>query len=356
MTGLLAVENAHPQELLTVSRSAVDISEPLSSNIALREGEELTVESAIFAMMLHSANDASNVLAEHIAGTQEDFASRMTMAARMVGAMNTNFTNAHGLHDDEHYTTAYDIALITRHAAGDARFMEYFGRDRHTMPATNRRAYERVFTNYQYMLMEQSRFYDPEVLGGKIGFTNPAAHTMSTIAERDGRTLIAVVMGSYFTDDKYRDTRLLLDFGFEQFERVTIDRDRFTPFAVPVHGAGNAVFDSARDFYALVHRDYLDAGVFLTYSYPDVFYPGDRLSGKISYYLADSPPNVPQLLGGQEIIGRAPPDAVPAMAFAPLSEAHDSKVEVNPAALWVLLVLFAALPFIGYAARRFAKL
>ncbi|MCL2068605.1 MAG: D-alanyl-D-alanine carboxypeptidase [Oscillospiraceae bacterium] len=347
MTALIAAQSAHPDEIMTVSGRAVDIREPMSSNIALSEGEEITVEDAVFAMMLHSANDASNVLAEHISGSQEDFAAFMTQKAHMIGALNTSFTNAHGLHEAEHYTTAYDIALITRHAAGDERFMRYFGRDRHIIPATNMRDFERILTNYQYMLMDTSRFYDPGVLGGKIGFTNPAGHTMSTIAERDGRILICVVMQSGHTDDKYHDTRSLLDFGFEQFEKVIVERSRFTPFA-----AGEIRFDAMRDFTVLIHRDYLDEEIILSYSEPT-----ERNAVRISYHASGTPPNVPQFLGVQEIIGTPPPQSHTVMLPIPedAPPAAEDKIFIAPEILWGAVILFAAVPFFARAAGSFTK-
>lgn len=213
MTGLLAVEQTLPQEIITVSDAATDLP-PGSSYIALSPGERLSVKDALYALMLPSANDAANALAEHISGSQQGFVALMNHRAKEIGAFNTNFENAHGLDSDNHKTTAYDLALITREAINNEDFLIYSGMGNYTMPATNIAA-ERGFVNQQYMLVDTSRFYNSDVIAGKVGYTRMAGHTMSTVAVRDGRVLICVVMNTS-RDDKYYDTEKLLTFGFDE--------------------------------------------------------------------------------------------------------------------------------------------
>ena len=114
MTMLLAFENCSLDETVTFSRNAVYSIEPGSSNIGIDQGEELTVEQCLYGIMLQSANEVSNGIAEHIDGSMEEFAKHMTQRAKELGAQNTNFVNANGLHDENHYTTAYDMALIAK--------------------------------------------------------------------------------------------------------------------------------------------------------------------------------------------------------------------------------------------------
>jgi D-alanyl-D-alanine carboxypeptidase (penicillin-binding protein 5/6) len=243
----------------------VDIEEWNSSNIALSPGERLPVDSLMYGLMLPSANDAANVLAEHIAGNQSDFAQIMTERARQAGAENTRFANAHGLHDPRHYTTALDMAMITRDAINNPVFMQYFGAATHTIPATNLQPEERPFTNYQYMLVDTTDHYDPRVFGGKVGYTNEARHTMSTAATQDGRTLICVVMNSGGRNDKFKDTALLLDFGFDEFYEITIPRLELQGLETVINENGKKVadasFEAEEDFTALLHESVEESAV-----------------------------------------------------------------------------------------------
>ncbi len=213
MTAMLALEYCSPYEQCSVSPEAVRLPAG-SSHIALSPGEHLTVEQALYALMLPSANDAANVLAEYVSGSQSDFVALMNRRAIGLGANNTRFANAHGLPDPEHYTTAYDMALITRAATQSAAFMDYFGAVSFTLLATNLSP-ERPMTNFQHMLNPTSPHYDARVIGGKVGYTQQAGHTMSTLAEMDGRRLICVVMNTG-SQQKFTDTRTLLDYGFNK--------------------------------------------------------------------------------------------------------------------------------------------
>ena len=332
MTAILAVENSFPAELMVTSESAVDIAEPQSANISLEPDEQITVEDGLQAMMLPSANDAANVIAEYIAGSQQTFAAMMTAKAHMIGAVNTNFTNAHGLHEPEHYTTAHDLALITRYAAGDNAFMRYFGSSAYTMPATNKTADERSFTNHQSMLLPTSPLYNEYVTGGKVGFTTAAQNTMSTVAERGGRKLICVVMNSVNSADKFSDTEKLLEYGFDYFRTMELENAAFKPFSVPVgHGGeevANVYFDNPQPFIARLHIDFANAGINVEYDMPKQFLKGQQPMLELTYSVAEAPEGTPLVLGTQTVMGRLEvkepavphvtiePDEVPLAAIA----------------------------------------
>lgn len=307
MTAILAIENSFPEELMTVSKEAIDIAEPLSTNISLKEGEQLTVNDGLFALMLHSANDVANVLAEHVAGSQEEFASRMTAKAKAIGAKDTHFNNAHGLSDDNHYTTAYDLAVITRYAMGDKRFMQYFGAEYYTMAKTNIKETQRSFSNFQYMVLQKSKYYYPGILGGKIGYTDEAQHTMSTVAEQNGQKLICIVMGEPGDEAKYSDTKKLLDYGFSQFELVTVGSEEFERFQVPVVPTGTQqskiMFDSMPEVKIYLHKNYIDEELKLSYIYPDNFNYEDYYTAQVSIYADKTPPGMPNLLNTVKISG-----------------------------------------------------
>ena len=224
MTALLVLESGHDlRETVTVSYDAVHSIERNSTHIALDEGEEVTLEQMMYAMLLTSANDAANVLAEAVDGTQVAFAAHMTERAQELGCRHTHFVNAHGLDDRLHYTTAYDMAVITRALLQYDKFAEISGTQVYEMPATNKQAEPRQFWNKQNILNPQSKFYDKTAIAGKNGYTSQAGHTLVTVARRDGVTLIAVTMGSVESKyDKHRDTVAMFAYGYDQFEKATL--------------------------------------------------------------------------------------------------------------------------------------
>ncbi len=226
MTVLLAIENTNPSDVITMSHDAVFSVGRDTSHIALDEGEQLTVEQACYAAMLPSANDACNGIAELVAGSMGDFAKMMTSRAKSLGATNTNFVTTNGLHDDNHYTTAYDMALITKEAAKNPLFMEYTGTITYQMAPTNKQPEVRNFHNGHSMMQPTNYKYE-DVIGGKTGFTDQAQHTLVTIAQRGNVKLIVVTLNSPAKSDKYKDTTALLDYCFDNFYEVEVDATEY---------------------------------------------------------------------------------------------------------------------------------
>lgn len=220
MTGLLALEALDAGQMLTVSQDAVNQVPRTSSHISLQPGEELTVADAMYALAISSANDAANVLAEGVSGSIEAFAQRMNERSAELGALDTHFVNPNGLPNSEHYTTAYDMALITAEALKNPDFLLYFGSGAYEMPATN--------ISQARSLVCKNQFIDGErscsgLLFSKTGWTTSAQGTLVTAARRDGITLIAVTLKSPMLEDKYEDTQALLDYGFSGFEKLAVD-------------------------------------------------------------------------------------------------------------------------------------
>lgn len=359
LTALLVVENTKPYEIMTVSATAVEEITYDNSHIALTEGEQLTVENALYALMLPSANDAANVLAEHVAGSQEAFAKMMTEKAHEIGAVNSNFANAHGLHDDKHYTTAYDMALITRYAMRNEDFRLYFGTDRYTMPKTNKNS-ERPFTNYQYMLVKETGYYNPDVIGGKVGFTNQAQNTMSTVARRGDRTLVCVVMHSVARGDKFADTGKLLNFGFDEFTSMTVFKEDIFGFQTPIRQedkiVGSAVFSANEDFSALIHLSADPSNVKIRYDRPETYEKDAPIECIVSFEMAEAPAFVPPVLGALELAAAIKYPSVPVSS-------PDTGTDSEP--LWLLVlktagillgcVLIVLLLFIAYRRYQIRK-
>ena len=221
MTGLLALENCEPTDIMTASYQSVHNLPYNSSHIALDTGEQISVRDAMYALAIESANDVSNIFAEHIAGSNQEFGLMMTERAREIGAVNTNFTNPHGLPENTHYTTAYDMALITAEAIKKEGFNTYFNTNRHEMAPTNIRSETRYFWNANNFINGYDRVEG--LLMSKTGWTEEAKHTLVTAAERDGVTLIAVVMSSTHKQEKFDDTMALFDYGFGKFYNLEIN-------------------------------------------------------------------------------------------------------------------------------------
>ncbi len=221
MTILLALENCELTEKITFSHDAVYSIEPGSAHIAIQEGEILTMEQALRAIILRSANEVSNAVAEHIDGSIEAFAKHMTDRAKELGCKNTNFVNANGLHNETHITTAYDMALIAQELLTHEEYRSMMSETYYEIPPTNQQEEMRYLHGQHQMLNSNSLYFYEYAIGGKTGFTDEALNTLVTYAKKGDMELIAVVMKSYGAEH-YTDTAALFDYGFSNFETVKI--------------------------------------------------------------------------------------------------------------------------------------
>ena len=226
MTALLALQRLEPEQVLTVSQTAVNAVPRTSSHISLQAGERLTVDDALYAIGMESANDAANVLAEAVSGSLEAFAEEMTRQAQALGAMNTHFANANGLPDSRHFTTAYDMALITAAALKQEGLATYFSTVNYTFPATNLSA-ARSFSN-KNRLLPGGQYYYEGVLMAKTGWTTSAQGTFAAVVKQGDTTLVAVTLKSPLLEDKYKDTHKLMDYGFTHYSAVKVSGEQVT--------------------------------------------------------------------------------------------------------------------------------
>lgn len=222
VTALVAIENTNNfNDRITMSHDAIFSLPPGTSNIAMNEDETLTMDEALYAVMLASANEVANAVAEHVGTTSEGFIEMMNDEVRRLNLKNTHFMNPHGLHDESHYTTARDMATIMTEAVKNPNFVKYINTTTYTIPPTEKQPEERVMHNSNKLIMPASQFYIEEVVGGKTGFTDQAMHTLVSYAKKDDKELIAVVLkGKKF--EPYNDTKLLLDYGFNCFSNVEV--------------------------------------------------------------------------------------------------------------------------------------
>lgn len=283
MTAIVALEYGRLEDVVTVSRRAASIR--TGSVLGLRAGEKLTLEGLLKAALVMSANDSTVAIAEHVAGTEEAFVRIMNAKALVLGATRTRFANTNGYHHPQHYTCAWDLALITRYALQNPVFNRLVAMPRATVEfcASNRR--EEIANTNRLLL---SGAY-PGVDGVKTGSTPRAGNCLIASATRGGRRLIAVVLCSA---DRYRDAVALLDYGFLEVPRVELCRAGAEVFAVPVArgvaaavravAAENLEVDLARDELGQLRRE-----VRLLPSLEAPVRAGQK-AGELVYYLGDS--------------------------------------------------------------------
>ena len=209
---------------LTVSHEDVySLAGTDSSHIALQEGEEVPLTDALYATMMASANDGANLLSEYFGGgTIEGGVAAMNAQVAELGLQHTHFANPHGISDDNHYTSCYDMAQILRWALTQPGFETLFTRNEmYTMEPTNVQPVTRYFHQQDKMRVGSSRFHIASILGSKIGYTNIARYSYVCLAEENGVRLICVTMQSQLKTDKYNDVRALLEQAFATFQSYT---------------------------------------------------------------------------------------------------------------------------------------
>ena len=217
MTSLLAIENGNMNDTIIMSDTAVWGIERGSSHIALDVGEEINFEDALYAVLLVSANEAAWGVAEHIAGSLENFCDMMNQKAADLGCVSTHFVNANGLHDDNHYTCAYDMALITKEALKYDKFREITSTTYHMIPPTNKNEEQRDLWQDNKLIKETSDFYYEYAEGGKTGFTDQARGTLVAWAKKGDVELIFVTMGNSPTSTSYTDAKAMFEYCFNNY-------------------------------------------------------------------------------------------------------------------------------------------
>lgn len=221
-TAIVAIENGDFSDEVTFSEDAVFKTE--GSGIWRDVDEVMTLEECMYGMMLESANECAYAIAEHVGGGYENFIGMMNAKAAELGCTGTHFNNPHGLPDEEHLTTCYDMALISSYAINNDVFRKIVGTVRYDIPPTNKHEEITYLTNHHKMLKQSEELYYEPCIGGKTGYTMAAGNTLVTFAEQNGLTLVCVVMQEN-KSSQYADTRLLLDWGFENFTNYNISQN-----------------------------------------------------------------------------------------------------------------------------------
>lgn len=230
MTTMLVLEYCELDEVVTFSDDAINLNQGDTSHIARDYGEQMTVEECLYAVMLESANECAYAVAEHVGvklgGDYQTFIDLMNEKAADLGCTNTHFANANGLPDNDHWTSAHDMALIAAEAYKNETFRIITGSTKYQIPPTNKHSDITYLSNHHKMLhaLNTAEYVYDYCTGGKTGYTEAAGATLVTYAEKDGLTLVCVVMRTT-RSAQYTDTTTLFDYCFQNFQAVNVSND-----------------------------------------------------------------------------------------------------------------------------------
>lgn len=247
MTAILVLENCKLTDVATVSHNAIHSIPPDYVMANIKEGEQLTIEQLLNVLLVPSANDAAIVLAEHVSGSVSKFSDLMNEKAKEIGCKNTHFVNPNGIHNKNHVSTSYDLALMAQYAMKNSTFRSIVKKTQYTLPATNKyNKADRTFKTTNDLLIKntsksKSNYYYPNATGVKTGYTGEAGNCLVSSAKKDGMEVIAVVLGAEFTKDglseKFLDSTSLLDYAFENYSIKTLKEKDSIIQEVEVAGA-----------------------------------------------------------------------------------------------------------------------
>lgn len=256
LTCLIAAESSSLDETVTFSHDAVFTIPPGSSNMGMDEGQAINMEEALYGILVGSANEVANAVAEHIAGSVEGFAELMNKKAKELGCTDSNFVNPHGLHDDNHYTSAYDLATIARAFFQNELLSKIAGTPSYHFEPTSTQPDDFILRTHNQLINKQ---YPMEgLIGGKTGYTDNARQTLVTCAERNGMKLICVVMKEE-SPSQFTDTVDLLNYGFSNFEiiNVTQNETKYNISNADFFQTDNDIFGSSKPILSLNKDSYL---------------------------------------------------------------------------------------------------
>lgn len=250
MTSLLVAENCQLDETVRISEAAVNANASDGSNMNLNPGEVLTVEDLLYGVLINSANEACNALAEHVAGSMENYVQMMNNRANELGCTNTHFVTTNGLHDENHYTTAHDLALIAKEFFSHDVLCRMSSTVTYKIPATD--------SHGEHNLSSHNRLYEGQtyeyeyLVGSKTGFTSHSRQTLVSCAEKDGMKLICVIMREE-SPYQFEDTIALFDYGFNNFSAVNIGRKdtTYNMDEAPFFASGDETYGSTRSIFEL---------------------------------------------------------------------------------------------------------
>ena len=303
----IAVRECDLNEMVTFSEDAVhSINWWEDANMGVYAGSQLTVEEVLYGILVGSANEAAYAIAEHVSGTLEDFSILMNKTAKELGCNNSNFITPNGIHDDNHYTTAYDMALIAKAFFSDETLTKMSATTRFDVPVTETQTREGIILTAKSQLHPGKTYAYPSLVGTKTGYTDESRQTLVSCAEKNGLKLICVILKEEMPA-QYTDTIELFNYGFDNFEAVCLD-DIDNQYSIDNHFFTTELdlLGSSKTILTLNPNDYIVLPHTLTVenltsdvSYDDItetsvacinYYYNNHLLGKINVELATDEP------------------------------------------------------------------
>ena len=223
LTAILTLENCELDDVVTVSQSAISHI-PTGYVIApLFVGEQITIKDLLYALMLKSANDAAYVLAEHVGGSVDGFSEMMNKKAEELECKNTHFVNPNGIHNQNHYTTAYDMYLISNYAMKNETFKEIVSTYEYTLAPTNKHPLkDRIMKNTNNFVNPKNAYYNKIINGIKTGTTKQAGNCLITDSSDNGLEFITVVLGAQTANSKFSETKKMISFAYDNYKLTKI--------------------------------------------------------------------------------------------------------------------------------------
>lgn len=256
LTCLIAAETSSLDETVTFSKEAVFSLPSGSSNMGMDAGQAISMEDCLYGILVGSANEVANAVAEHIGGSTEGFAMLMNQKAQELGCMNSHFANANGLHDDNHYTSAYDLATIARAFFKNELLAKISGTPTHHFEPTDTQPDDFILRTHHKLVTGEYSYEG--IIGGKTGYTDTARQTLVTCAEQNGMKLICVVMKEE-SPYQFTDTIDLLNYGFSNFEIVNVSENetKYNISHSDFFQTNNDIFGNSKPILALNQENYI---------------------------------------------------------------------------------------------------
>ena len=293
LTALIAYENCNMNDMVTFSYEAVSsIDWRYDANMGINANDSITMEQALNGMLVGSANEAAYAIAEHVSGNLENFATLMNKRAKELGCTDSHFVTPNGIHDDDHYTSAYDMALIAQAFFENDYLASIAGTPSYKIPVSATQPNDNMVVYAKSKLFPGKEYAYEGLIGTKTGYTEYARQTLVSCAERDGLKLICVVMKDE-APGQYTDTVELFNYGFSNFTKTTIaDKDsRYTISTSNMFDTKNDIFGKSDPILKIDPDDYiiLPVGTDLENTSSEVVYDdlNDNEIARIDYFYSD---------------------------------------------------------------------
>ena len=264
MTALIAAENSDMNEDVSFSYDAVFSLEPGSSNIGIDPGQSMPMRECLYGIMVGSANEVSNAIAEHVAGSIDGFADMMNAKVKSLGLNDTHFTNPNGLHNEDHYTSAYDLAIIAREFFKNDELRIIGNTPNHHFEATSTQP-DDFYVRNKHQLINKDTYYEG-VIGGKTGYTSVANECLVTGVEKEGIQLICVIMGEN-SPEQFSDTVKLFDYGYSNFIRMNVSENEtsFLVGSLNIFPTSTDILGNSKQLLQINKDDYIIMPINITF-------------------------------------------------------------------------------------------